>query len=166
VETNTYIGTKLVTGSPMTRGEYNAYRGWAPPEGEDQSVTGYLVEYLDGGISNHPGHVGYISWSPADVFEKSYRMTTAMSFGLAIEAMRLGNKVTRFGWNGKGMYLYYVPEGRYLPTTEAGKAIAAEQEDGLVPYAAYVAMKTASGDVVPWLASQTDILASDWEIVG
>jgi hypothetical protein len=56
----------------MARGEYNAFRGWSPPEGEDQSTAGYLVEYLDGGKANVPGHLGYVSWSPADVFEGSY----------------------------------------------------------------------------------------------
>jgi len=70
-----YTGTKTVLGTgPMTRGEYNTYRGWAVPEGEDQSVGGYLVEYTDGGKANDSRHAGYISWSPADVFEKAYRL--------------------------------------------------------------------------------------------
>jgi hypothetical protein len=37
--------------------------------------------------------------------------------------------------------------------------------DDMVPYCAYIAMKTAQDNVVPWLASQTDMLAQDWEIV-
>ena len=69
----TFLGTKLIKARPMTRGEYNAHRGWTPPEGEDQTVLGYLVEYQDGGKPNHAEHVGYISWSPADVFEKAYQ---------------------------------------------------------------------------------------------
>ncbi len=67
-----YVGTKTVAASPMTRGEYNAYRGWDLPAYEDGSEQGYLVEYTDGGKSNHKNHAGYISWSPKDVFEKSY----------------------------------------------------------------------------------------------
>lgn len=67
-----YIGTKIVTAVPMTRGEYNGYRGWSAPEGEDQAVAGYLVEYLDGGAANDARHAGYISWSPSDVFDTSY----------------------------------------------------------------------------------------------
>jgi hypothetical protein len=69
-----YTGTKTVLASGMNRGEYNAYRGWEAPEGEDQHVNGYLVEYTDGGKANDSRHVGYISWSPADVFEKAYRL--------------------------------------------------------------------------------------------
>lgn len=88
-----------------------------------------------------------------------------MDFGSALHALRNGHRVARSGWNGKGMYLYYVPENRYAPTTPAGDEIAAGERDGLVPYGAYVAMKTAQNNVVPWLASQTDLLAFDWELV-
>ena len=71
--TKTYEGTKRVHARPMTRGEYNAYRGWEVPADENPADDGYLVEYLDGGKSNHPNHAGYISWSPTDVFERSYK---------------------------------------------------------------------------------------------
>lgn len=67
-----YIGTKELLAKPMTRGEYNSYRGWETPEGENEDDAGYLVEYLDGGEANHWQHRGYISWSPKDVFDRSY----------------------------------------------------------------------------------------------
>lgn len=67
-----YTGTKTIYSWPCTRGEYNAYRGWMIPAGEDPDDEGYLVEYTDGGKPNHTNHAGYISWSPADVFERSY----------------------------------------------------------------------------------------------
>ena len=70
--TKTYEGTKRVHARPMNRGEYNAYRGWEVPADENPADDGYLVEYLDGGKSNHPDHAGYISWSPKDVFERAY----------------------------------------------------------------------------------------------
>lgn len=88
-----------------------------------------------------------------------------MNFSNALNGLKAGHKLARAGWNGKGMFLYLVPEGRYPPRTEPAHGIAAGQEDGLVPYGAYIAMKTAQGNVVPWLASQTDILADDWELV-
>ncbi len=84
-----------------------------------------------------------------------------MNFGKALEALKQGKKVTRKGWNGKGMFLYYVPVGRYPARTDIAKSIAAE--DGKVDYGAYIAMKTAQGYVVPWLASQTDLLGDDWK---
>jgi len=86
-----------------------------------------------------------------------------MDFGKALEALKAGKKVARRGWNGKGMFLYYVPANRYTALTDAAKEIMGE--DGKVEYGAYIAMKTAQGNVVPWLASQTDMLAEDWEIV-
>lgn len=86
-----------------------------------------------------------------------------LNFGQAIEALKDGKKVCRQGWNGKGMFLYYVPTNKYPYTTLIGKSIA--DEDGLVEYGAYIAMKTAQGNVVPWLASQTDVLAEDWIVV-
>lgn len=67
-----YIGTKLVNAKPMTRQEYNDFRGWELPKDEDGSDKGYLVEYIDGGKANTAEYVGYVSWSPADVFERAY----------------------------------------------------------------------------------------------
>lgn len=67
-----YICHKQVLAKPMTRGDYNTYRGWAMPEDENPNDEGFLVEYIDGGQSNHPDHAGYISWSPKEVFENGY----------------------------------------------------------------------------------------------
>ena len=86
-----------------------------------------------------------------------------MNFGQAIEALKNGKKVARVGWNGKGMFLYQVPVGAYAPCTEIAESLV--NENGLVEYGAYIAMKTAQGNVVPWLASKTDMLAEDWDVV-
>ena len=86
-----------------------------------------------------------------------------MKFGDAIDALENGERVARAGWNGKGMFLYYVPEGAYPARTEVAKKEWGE--NALVPYQAYIAMKTVQGTVVPWLASQTDMLAKDWEVL-
>ncbi|MNO25621.1 hypothetical protein D3C76_154630 [compost metagenome] len=67
----TYIGSKIVFGQPMTRGDYNAYRGWDTPERENAEDEGYLVEY-PGSEPNHPAHEHYISWSPRSVFDPSH----------------------------------------------------------------------------------------------
>lgn len=71
-EPRTAVGTKVVHFIAMTLGDYNSYRGWGMPLNEDPEANGYLVEYTDGGKPNMDGHAGYVSWSPADVFEKSY----------------------------------------------------------------------------------------------
>lgn len=80
-------------------------------------------------------------------------------FGEAIKRLKEGKPVARNGWNGKGMFLYYVPAADYQPCTEIAKKAF---DNKPVPYGAYIAMKTAQGNVVPWLASQTDVLAEDW----
>lgn len=68
-----YVGTKRVLARPMSRAEYNAYRGWELPADENGADEGMLVEYVDGGKANDPRHAGYISWSPLDVFQRAYR---------------------------------------------------------------------------------------------
>ena len=71
-EMKIYRSHKRVKACPMTRGEYNVYRGWTIPGNEDPEEDGYLVEYLDGGKGNHPDHEGYISWSPKQQFDFGY----------------------------------------------------------------------------------------------
>ena len=63
MEKKAYIGVKMIKATPMTRGEYNAHRGWKMPENEDASDNGYLVEYQPD---------GYQSWSPKDIFDAAY----------------------------------------------------------------------------------------------
>ena len=86
-----------------------------------------------------------------------------MNFGEAIEALKLGKKVCRKGWNGKGMFLYLVSAGSYPVMMDAAKSIA--DENGNVNYGPYVALKAANGSVYPWNASQADMLSNDWEVV-
>lgn len=76
-----------------------------------------------------------------------------MDFGDAIRALKDGKLVARKGWNGKNMHLYLIVPS--LPTTVLG-----------VAYEPYIVMFTAQGKHQPgWLASQADMLATDWEIV-
>ncbi len=157
-----YLGVKLIQAREMSRGRYNSYRGWEVPADEDPNDEGYLVEYLDSLNANHAEHTGYISWSPKDVFERAYRPTIGMTFGLAVEAMKQGQKVARAGWNGKGMFVYWVSPGEYPPKMEAAREFFGGRD---VPYRDYIAMKTVDDQVVPWVASQTDILAEDWSTV-
>ena len=95
-----YIGTKRLRSAPMTRGEYCKFRGWGMPDDENPEDKGHLVEYIDGGTPNMDGFEGYVSWTPDDVFKKSYNCTSdGMTFGQAMEMMRLGRKVKRIGGN-------------------------------------------------------------------
>lgn len=89
-----------------------------------------------------------------------------MNFGQALETLKQGGKVAREGWNGKGMFLYYVPAASYPAQRNPLGTMVGVFPGDMVPYCAYIAMKTAQNNVVPWLASQTDMLAEDWQTVG
>lgn len=151
-----YIGTKVINAKPMTRLEYNQFRGWELPADENGADEGYLVEYIDGGAANTAQYAGYVSWSPKAVFERAYRLTQGMTFGEAVEAMKAGQKVARTGWNGKGMWIGLHSEGGEFTREACGTTLT---------YRDYIVMKTVDDQLVPWTASQTDVLAEDWEIV-
>lgn len=81
-----------------------------------------------------------------------------MDFSEALRALKAGRKVAREGWNGKGMYLFKSPKvGCQMYKKFTGKDINDLQE--------FIVMKAADDTLVPWLASQTDVLAEDWCIV-
>jgi len=135
--TQKYYGTKLI-------------EAWK----EDKDLEeGYTVKYED----------GYMSWSPKEVFEKAYQPLTAMSFGHAIEALKAGQKVCRAGWNGKGMFLFLVPASHF--EVRYPHLLGVIPEGTKVDYWGHIDMKAADGKIGPWLASQTDMLANDWQVV-
>ena len=86
-----------------------------------------------------------------------------MNFGQALEALKLGSKVQREGWNGKGMFLFLVPGSRFVVNRAPLLGIYPDGTE--ISYRAHVDMKTAQGDVVPWVCSQSDMLEEDWCIV-
>lgn len=67
-----YIGTKYSTATPMTRLEYNELRGWAVPDNENPSDEGYIVANIKE-EPNVEGLKGYITWSPKEHFEQSFK---------------------------------------------------------------------------------------------
>ena len=113
-----------------------------------------------------------------------------VSFGKAIEALKEGKRVTRVGWNGKGMFIFMRPAGEIhihtlvynidtIPNSvkefykqdiidENNQEIPKKElsDTDTVKFTAYLCMKAADGTIVNgWLASQTDILAEDWIIL-
>ena len=86
-----------------------------------------------------------------------------MDFGKALQALKEGKRVSRAGWNGKGMSLFLVPGSQFKVNREP--LLSMLGEGTVVDYHAHVDMKTAQGYVVPWLCSQADMLADDWDIV-
>ena len=161
-----YIGTKVVQAEPafkltgfrenckVANQVLNAAQladcvasGWHFTDEQE----GYRVRYAD----------GYESWSPKDVFEDAYRQTDAMNFGLALEAMKQGERVARKGWNGKDMYVFLAYEADFVTDADISAFDQLEVEVGDM-----LIMKTAQNTFQPgWLASQADMLADDWYIV-
>ena len=89
-----------------------------------------------------------------------------MDFGEALAALRSGQKLQRSGWNGKGMFIVLqkgYPDG--IPINKNTSEATGIPEGTVCKFLPYIMMKTADGSFVPWLASQTDVLASDWGIL-
>jgi hypothetical protein len=87
-------------------------------------------------------------------------------FDWALKTLKNGGKVQRSGWNGKGMWIVLqeaYPEG--IPINANTAKATGIPEGTVCKFLPYIMMKTAQHDFVPWLASQTDILATDWWIV-
>ena len=99
---------------------------------------------------------GYKSWSPQKAFDDAYREINNLTFGLAIEAAKRGHKIARLGWNGEGIFVKLrIPDAHSKMT-------------GAYLYIDTTELKTtnrhAPKSLIPWLASQTDMLSEDWFI--
>jgi hypothetical protein len=86
-----------------------------------------------------------------------------VDFGDALRELKAGRRISRDGWNGQGMWLILVPGSTI--TVSAGRPLgdaAPELVGHMVEYRPHIDMKTVDGQIVPWVASQTDLLADDW----
>ena len=89
-----------------------------------------------------------------------------MDFSEALRNCKAGFKIERAGWNGKGMYVVFQPGYPQGITINYNTAHATGIPEGTVmSFRPYLMMYTAQGDFVPWVASQTDLLADDWQTV-
>ena len=172
----TYIGTKIVKAWPALRvttpdgkHEYAEVGDIVHPNAKVEE--GYRVQYKDGHLIWSPKVVfeegyrvqykdGYLSWSPKAVFEEAYRETTGLSFGLAIEAAKMGEKIARAGWNGKNQYVELATCISYK--NAAAEVVNVDHQNIGNKALAFVG---TSGVQLGWLASQADMLANDWYIV-
>ena len=93
----TYQGKKDIYAKPMSLGEYNKLQGWDMPADQDPKREGYLVEYFNGGAPNHKDYEGYISWSPKEIFEQSYKLIETPLDRLKIESTELDTRATGLG---------------------------------------------------------------------
>ncbi len=152
-----YIGTKMIEAKPMSRGEYNKYRGVdIPKEDKCFNDAGYLVKYSD----------GYESWSPKRQFEEAYRDCMGMSFGIALELLKKGCRVAREGWSGKGMFVVFqkgYPDG--IPCNKQTAEAWGMDEGDLFKCNPYLQIRQVDGSHSMWVPSIGDVLAEDWVVV-
>ena len=152
----TYVGCKKVQAKAMTAGEANQLGLIRDYDVSMSNDAGYMVVYEN----------GYESWSPKEVFEEAYKIKKTADmfpFGKAVKLLKEGNKVARIGWNGKNMFLFLVPGSTFKVSRPPLLGIYEEGTE--INYNPHIDMKTADGSIVPWLASQTDVLAEDWVLV-
>lgn len=86
-----------------------------------------------------------------------------LNFSEALECLKAGSRLSRDGWNGKGMFVVFqpgYPDG--IPINENTARATGIPQGTVCEFRPYLMMRTAQGDFVPWVASQTDILADDW----
>lgn len=166
-----YLRQQRVKVQWMTRDEYNTFRGWQTPENENGSDMGVLTEDLNG-KPNTDKCEGYVQWIPADEFERQSTPVIdleLLTFGEAIQALKKGKKIARQGWNGKGMFLFLLPAGKIPKSVIHDGALASvvdKVEGDHFEALGSIRMWTADGKVLTgWLASQTDMLAEDWEVL-
>ena len=89
-----------------------------------------------------------------------------MDFSAALAECKYGQKIARDGWNGKDMYVVLQPGYPQGIGINRNTAEATGIPEGTVKsFRPYLMIYTAQGDFVPWVASQTDLLADDWQTV-
>ncbi len=112
--------------------------------------------------------------NPAILPQASVTYVPYTNFGVALQYLKQGKRVARAGWNGKGMFIFLNKgsvdsegETESLPPIEGVPARFFTQGDkGTVTRLPNINMHTATGSTVTgWLASQTDLLAEDWEVL-
>ncbi len=84
-----------------------------------------------------------------------------MDFGLALSALKEGRLVRRVGWNGKDMFLYLVPGSVF--TVNRAPLLGIFPAGTVIDYQPHIDIRTADGKCSTWVASQADLLSSDWE---
>lgn len=88
---------------------------------------------------------------------------TTFNFGDALSMLRAGARVTRQGWNGRGVWLVLIPGSTF--TVQADRTLGEAAPDLVgqkISYRPHIDMKAVDGTVGPWVASQSDLLAEDW----
>lgn len=133
------------------------------PQDPDHELTDDEIKRL-----NETGSLCDCADLPRNIFQQEFipnerdDSDIKFDFGIAIRKLKEGKKVARKGWNGSGMFVYYVPAASYPVERNNLETMGGHFENDMVPYREYLALKTAQGDVATWAPSVSDALATDW----
>lgn len=150
----------------LSQGEKVKLPEWSGYWFNDSTGKTYVFT-KDGNIEETPWFEKYTDRQDFEVTEGT------LGYDVAIRALKNGRIVAREGWNGKGMWLFmqigntvpasFIPNFKSLP--ENVKQKLADRGTDVV-FNSSITMMTATGELQPgWLASQSDMLAEDWEVL-
>jgi hypothetical protein len=149
-----YIRTSVITATPMSWGEFE----YITTDLDDKSIDrpssdlGYYINKGSGGV-----------WISFEEFNSKYRGNHRLNFGDALHFLNRGHKLTRMGWNGKEMFIFLVQGSNFK--VNRPPLLGIYEEGTEIEYQPHIDMRTVDGSIVPWLASQTDIMAEDYYII-
>lgn len=163
----TYIGMQVVQAKPAVM-----VNGCIWPEGmavpaEYTRPIDPEQKKIDSVISEGYVYIGdhkYPVFEEKEEFEKHFFPAENINFSIALDALKRGGRIARRGWNGQGMYVFLAEDVEFH--TEADISEFENAEDGVYTSEILV-LRTAQGTFQPgWLATQSDILADDWYVLG
>lgn len=130
-------------------------------ESEAADADGYLIDYND-----------RKSWLPKKIFEKNFYEATSLTFGAAIEALKLSKAVRRSVWEN-GMFVIkqvptrisenIIPHMQSLP--QIAKDILMNRRNPHIDYTNQMLIIHPDGQADSWVPSSSDVFANDWELV-
>ena len=86
-----------------------------------------------------------------------------VNFSDALKGLKLGWRMTRDGWNGKGQFVFLVPGSRF--TVNRPPLLGIYPEGTEISYNPHIDIKCADGSISTWVPSINDILAEDWTVL-
>lgn len=144
-----YIGVKRIEARPMTRGDYNVYRGWQIPANENPADEGYLVKYRD----------GYESWSPKEIFEEAYAVEDSSPLLATVFDMKSPDYKKRFAAEYRQLKIRYEGLKRMCEKWDAGeldftptcpRAICDKQLSAMVDYLSVLEVRAYDEGIDLW----------------
>lgn len=150
-----YVGIKRIKATPMGSHKYKSLNDvdYVP---SGTNVNGYIIEYPD----------GYTSWSPADVFEESYKKSGEMSYPMALFLLQQSKDaratISRTGWNGAGQYVVLISGASISHGINQFYGNPDVENKTLVQDCLF--LRNSQGNLFAWFPSQGDSNANDWQV--